>query len=245
MPRHTASSSSSAGAASVGPAQARKADPLGPLADAVGDALVRHIVEVPAGKWQRVILDLEGIHAAEVEPDLVPPRLRAHLKTLVARALEASLSARTEEGRRLRMAMVGRLARLELGDERSDGNETSAGATDLPAAVMESAGTLLTTAEAAARLGVSRPHVAMLCDAGKLGQVTVTEGGHRRINASAVETYVAAQARAGRAPETPRQAAQAANLYARPDAEFVAAGLRQGGVGIKKPAGRSKRASGQ
>jgi excisionase family DNA binding protein len=212
------------------------------LADAVGDALVRHIVEVPAGEWQRVILDLEGVHAAEVEPGRVPPRLRAHLKTLVVRALDASLSARTEEGRRLRMAMVGRLARLELGDEHGGGNETAGAATDLPAAVMESASTLLTTAEAAARLGVSRPHVAMLCDAGKLGEVTVTEGGHRRINASAVEAYVAAQARA---PQTPRQAAQAANLYARPDADFVAAGRRQVGVGVKKPAGRSKRASGQ
>jgi excisionase family DNA binding protein len=52
---------------------------------------------------------------------------------------------------------------------------------------------LLTTAEAALRLGMSRPYVSMLCDQGKLGEVRRSEGGHRRIRESAVEAYRLAQ----------------------------------------------------
>jgi excisionase family DNA binding protein len=50
---------------------------------------------------------------------------------------------------------------------------------------------LLGTTEAAARLKLSAPCVARLCDAGKLGEVIRTQGGRRRIRASAVAAYLA------------------------------------------------------
>lgn len=51
------------------------------------------------------------------------------------------------------------------------------------------------TSEAATLLGVSRPHVAMLCDQGLLGPVTVTKGGQRRVSRDAVLAYLAQQTR--------------------------------------------------
>ena len=48
---------------------------------------------------------------------------------------------------------------------------------------------LLATGEAASQLGTSRPHIFMLCDQGKLGEVKRSEGGHRRIRQSAVDRY--------------------------------------------------------
>ncbi|HRH85207.1 MAG TPA: helix-turn-helix domain-containing protein [Rubrivivax sp.] len=50
---------------------------------------------------------------------------------------------------------------------------------------------LLGTTEAAARLKLSAPSVARLCDAGELGEVIRTRGGRRRIRASAVAAYLA------------------------------------------------------
>ena len=78
---------------------------------------------------------------------------------------------------------------------------------------------LLTTAEAAKLLDVSRPYVAMLCDAGQLGDV-LTEGGHRRIRLSAVETYLAARANECDSPQSPREAGVDAGLYDHPDGHY-------------------------
>jgi excisionase family DNA binding protein len=50
---------------------------------------------------------------------------------------------------------------------------------------------LLSSEEAAKLLHVSRTHINMLIDSGKLGQVTRTEGGHRRIARTAVLKYKA------------------------------------------------------
>lgn len=240
MPRYSSTATSST-RRTGGLVPVSKADPLGPLADAVGEALASHIVEVPAGQGRRVVMDLGGVDVCESGQELVSPRLRDHLKRLVASVLEASLSARTEEGRRLRMAMVGRLASLELGDDR--GGEAPA-AVPAPAALGDgAAGGLLTTAEAATRLGVSRPHVAMLCDAGRLGEVVVTEGGHRRIGRAAVEAYLSSQSRGTGVPETPREAGLAGGLYSRPDTDFVNAGRRQ--AAADTPARPSRRRAGR
>lgn len=79
---------------------------------------------------------------------------------------------------------------------------------------------LLTLTAVAVRLKVSRPYVSMLCDAGKLGHIVVTEDGHRRIRASAVDAYLTARnERYERAP-SPREAGVDAGLYDHPDAHF-------------------------
>jgi excisionase family DNA binding protein len=76
---------------------------------------------------------------------------------------------------------------------------------------------LLTTAEAAARLDVSRPYVSMLCDLGKLGEVVVTEGAHRRIRLSAGEAYLADRTTHHDGAMSPREAAAEAGLYDFPE----------------------------
>ena len=49
-----------------------------------------------------------------------------------------------------------------------------------------SANALLSTAQAAALLGYSRPYVAMLIDQNKLKGATVSAGGHRRVSRASV-----------------------------------------------------------
>jgi excisionase family DNA binding protein len=58
---------------------------------------------------------------------------------------------------------------------------------------VENAVQLLTSEEAAKMLRLSRTHVNALIDAGKLGDVIKTEGGHRRITRSAVLDYLEAR----------------------------------------------------
>lgn len=53
----------------------------------------------------------------------------------------------------------------------------------------------ITTSEAASLLGLSRPHVAMLCDQGYLGPVEVTKGGQRRVTRASVLAYRERQTR--------------------------------------------------
>lgn len=60
----------------------------------------------------------------------------------------------------------------------------------------------------------------MLCDAGKLGEVIMTEGGHRRIRSSAVDTHLATRAGQGETTQSPRQAGVEAGLYDHPEAHF-------------------------
>jgi len=55
--------------------------------------------------------------------------------------------------------------------------------------VGEPAPDLIRTSEAAKLLGLSRPHVAMLCDQGLLGAVAVTHGGQRRVSRAGVVAY--------------------------------------------------------
>lgn len=67
--------------------------------------------------------------------------------------------------------------------------------------------------EGVLKLEVSRPHVSMLCDQGKLGEVVMTDGGHRRIRASAVEAYLNARTKQLEGVKSPREAAMDADLY--------------------------------
>ena len=83
----------------------------------------------------------------------------------MAQVLERSLDALTSDER---MALIARLA-PDAGHTGAELAQPPAKTTDL----------LLTTAEVATRLEVSRPYIAMLCDAGKLGNVVKTEDGHR------------------------------------------------------------------
>lgn len=54
---------------------------------------------------------------------------------------------------------------------------------------------MLAVSSVAVRLGVSTQYVRDLCNEGKLGQVVLTEGGHRRIRSSGVEAYLKVRTR--------------------------------------------------
>lgn len=80
----------------------------------------------------------------------------------------------------------------------------------------------VSTVEAAKILNMSRPYVIMLCDAGKLGPVEVTQDGHRRIPRDAVERYRMQTLTQYDDAPTPRQAGVDADLYAHEDSHYIA-----------------------
>ncbi|KGS31116.1 helix-turn-helix domain-containing protein [Burkholderia pseudomallei] len=180
-------------------------DPLNHLAEEVGKAVAAE-VEVLSGR-----AGLRGSRKttpARKQALVGEPELVAHITALVAKLLRRTLSSPTAEGKALRMALIAALANTEI-----EGEGTAAPVT----ASAAPGDTLLSTAEVAAMLEVSRPYVSMLCDAAKLGEVVVTEGGHRRIRASAVDAYLAARTRQNEGASPPREAGEDAGLYDYPE----------------------------
>jgi excisionase family DNA binding protein len=136
-------------------------------------------------------------------------KLEAHITALIAEALDRSLSSATAQGKAIRMALIAKLASAEAGGEL---------VAERPRAAVTDA--LLTTANAATRLEVSRSYVSMLCDQGKLGEVVTTEGGHRRIRSSAVDAYLSTRTKQHEGAKSPREAALEAGLYDFPEGHF-------------------------
>jgi excisionase family DNA binding protein len=115
------------------------------------------------------------------------------LAEVAAFGIATSLNDASALGTRHRMELVSALALIEA----------SAGTAHAGQRRAEVSPDLLTTAEVATQLGMSRPYVSMLCDQGKLGVVTRSEGGHRRITKSAVEDYVRSHGSARRSNVPP------------------------------------------
>lgn len=152
-----------------------------------------------------VVSGIKEVLNEEDRTDLVLERIRVR----VARALEDSLAQGSSKGKALRMALITKLA----SDEAGTGELTSASKVeDLAAPV--------STVEAAKILNMSRPYVIMLCEAGKLGPIEVTDGGHRRIPREAVERYRHTLTQYDDAP-TPRQAGVEAGLYEHEDSHYT------------------------
>lgn len=84
----------------------------------------------------------------------------------------------------------------------------------------KAANELLTVAEAATMLGISRPAVIMLCDAGKLRTVVIGPDGHRRISASAARAHLAERKKRQKGAPSPRQAGVETGLYDLSDKEW-------------------------
>lgn len=195
------------------------ADPLHPIAEQVGKEVAAKVKGMArraprTGKTgKRAGTKAGNMTATVVQTDLPPGELEAHITGLVAKALARSLTSRTAEGKALRMALIARLASAEMGEALTI--EAPPAAAQAPAS-----DSLLTTAEAAAWLEVSRPHVSMLCDQGKLGEVVMTDGGHRRVRASAVEAYLNARTKQTAGARSPREAGVKAGLYDFPDGHF-------------------------
>ena len=201
-------------------------DPLEPLVDAVQEALVQHITLVSTSNGDTA-LRLEGLQvtvsgAKAAKRRLPMAGLSDALKHVVAEALTASLVAKTAQGKRLRLALANRMLNIEMGQ-----GPTAIEANEPLAASDDNSDPLLKTADVAVQLGMSRPYVSMLCDSGKLGEVTKTEGGHRRVRQSAVDAYRVAQRDANVNASTPREAAAEAGMYAYSDDAFVKAARRR------------------
>ncbi len=184
------------------------ANPLDPLAQEVGKAVAREVTAL-SQKPPKATKGAAGLVVSATPPNA--EALGAHITVLVAKVLEQSLSSRTAQGKALRMALIAKLANAEVGS-------AEAASSAAPGATVDA---LLTTAEAAAKLEVSRPYVSMLCDSGKLGEVVMTEGGHRRIRASAVQAYLTTRTKQHEGAVSPRQAGVEAGLYDYPDGHFV------------------------
>jgi len=184
------------------------ADPLDPLSEQVGKEVAAEVKSIArqASKGTKKL-------APTVIVNIEAHELEAHITVLVAKALNRSLNAPTAEGKAIRMALIAKLATTEIGEAAALEAKPALGAA-------ASSDILLTTAEAAAKLEVSRPHVSMLCDQGKLGQVVMTEGGHRRIRASAVEAYLSARTKQLEGANSPREAGIEAGLYDFPEGHF-------------------------
>jgi excisionase family DNA binding protein len=184
------------------------AETLNPLAVEVGKVLAQEVVGFNRHK-SKAAKPAIGVEIQALATSA--EALGARFTVLVAAVLEQSLSSHTAQGKALRMALIAKLANQEIGSTEV--------VTSGPQGAVNDA--LLTTAEAAVQLEVSRPHVSMLCNAGKLGEVVMTEGGHRRIRSSAVQTYLATRAKQHQGAVSPRRAGVEAGLYAYPDGHFA------------------------
>ena len=145
-------------------------------------AFAQH-VEVEDAPEGAPLLRLAGLELRVVSGGTVSAELFTavceRLAEVAAYGIARSFTDETRDGSRHRMELISALALIEA----------SPGAAALGAQKTVDGDDLLTTADVAAQLGMSRPYVSMLCDQGKLGEVTRSEGGHRRIRQSAVTQY--------------------------------------------------------
>jgi excisionase family DNA binding protein len=142
---------------------------------------LQHHLEVELRGKKSALLRMAGREFRVVDVDEPPEVLVDHicqsLSEVAAYGLATALTDDSPAGTRLRMDLITALAHIE--STKGPGKEKHAPDGEL----------LLTTAEAAHQLGMSRPYVSMLCNQGKLGAVHRSEGGHRRIRQSAIEDY--------------------------------------------------------
>lgn len=124
----------------------------------------------------------EGISAA---------KLRALMASALPDVLESEfkreLLASEPESRKRRLL----LTHVLVGVDAKEAGHLQGGALPRKALADSSRETLLTSEQASQLLHVSRTHMNSLLDSGVLGEVTRTEGGHRRVSKAAVLAYQA------------------------------------------------------
>ena len=136
------------------------------------------------------------------------PSLAKVGKVELIRALQSALCARDERARTLRRD-------VQIFLICSDDESTFTVVAKKPK--------MLSTEQAAKLMGRSRPHVAMLIDAGKLAGATIMPKGHRRVPEASVRTWIQERnAQSASAGDTDyRKAAREAGMYAIPESAYV------------------------
>lgn len=129
------------------------------------------------------------------------------LSDQVANALHQILEATTPQSRSTRLQLIRHLVDIE--------SQTSG--TEIPKAL---ANDLISTAQAAALLGYSRPYIAMLIDQNKLKGATVSAGGHRRVSRAAVLDWKSKHQVTGKAADL-RTEGQKAGVYKSTEADML------------------------
>lgn len=153
---------------------------LNELIDGLQHAFQHHLEVEPRGPGTlllRVAGREFGLGGVSEQPDVLMRALCHDLAEVAAFGLATTMAEESAAGTRLRMDLITALAALE----------TTASSAERPKSA--DGDEFLTTAQAAGQLGMSRPYVSMLCNQGKLGEVSRSEGGHRRIRQSAVDAY--------------------------------------------------------
>lgn len=155
------------------------------LLGAVREALIHH-VEVQPGRSGLATVRLGGyemqLRLAGEPPEAVLGKVCDSLAEAASFGLATALTDESSAGTQLRMELVAALATVEATVDHAGRHGHASDGTEL-----------LTTAEVAAALGMSRPYVSMLCDQGLLGEVSRSQGGHRRIRRDAVTSYLQRQ----------------------------------------------------
>ena len=126
----------------------------------------------------------------------------------IANALHQFLDATTPQSRGARLQLMRHLVDIE----------SQTASMEMPQSVV--ANDLISTAQAAALLGYSRPYVAMLIDQHQLKGATVSAGGHRRVSRAAVLDWKAQHQVAGKAVNL-RSEGQKAGAYKSAEADVV------------------------
>ena len=129
-------------------------------------------------------------------------------KAILSKALHDVLDARDDHGRMARKQI--QLHILEVNERLAYGRQ--AGPEDR----------LLSTEQAAQMMMKSRPHVAMLIDAGELEGASATPKGHRRVPESSVRAWLSKHGKATRPGSSDyKAAAREAGMYAIAESAYV------------------------
>jgi len=144
------------------------------------------------------------------QSNLLIEEVASRLSSLIEKAFQDEMTQHSAKGKALRMALITKLASDEMMQADS---QVAVKQSILPT-------DLLSTAEAAKILGMSRPYVTMLCDSGKLGPVQMTAGGHRRISSGAIENYKILSTSKYQAASTMREVGSEGRMYDLDDGHY-------------------------
>lgn len=163
-------------------------------------------------KTKRSGSDLVGLDMLSQVAELIAEKIPKGTldKASLSKALHDVLDARDDLGRMARKQIQMHI--LEINERLAYGRSA------------ESQDRLLSTEQAAQIMMKSRPHVAMLIDAGELEGASTTPKGHRRVPESSVNAWLSKQGKSAKPGSSDyKAAAREAGMYAIAESAYVEA----------------------